>query len=263
MPPFNVIFLIIFLFLGAFIYSNIGLGGGTVYVPIMLTFTPFQIQEVIPLSLAFACGTAISAGINHYARGLIDVKTGTLMAVGAVCGAVVGVQFTLWVNVFVLSVMFSAIVILLCIRMFYEVLKGHDETKITIKTRKIKWKDACTLGGGFGGGFVSGSLGIGGGSLFVPYMLYVLRMETRCAMGTSFFIIVISTFTGFLTFYMRGTTGIAGNNVWLSIILVVLVVVGSYIGSHWGLKTLKTPTVKVIFICALLLGVIKVIQRAM
>src|SRR5439155_1313439 len=79
----------------AFIYSNLGLGGGLLFVPILLSTGVPDKDLAVPISLTLTIATATSSVINHHRRGLVDFRLGGVLLAGALLGAVVGTVFTL------------------------------------------------------------------------------------------------------------------------------------------------------------------------
>ena len=68
----------------------------------------------------------------------------------------------------------------------------------------MTWADAIAVVGGFGAGFLSGTIGIGGGLLFVPTMTVGLRLSQAVAQGTSLLAIVPTAIVGGVTHLRRG-----------------------------------------------------------
>ena len=68
----------------------------------------------------------------------------------------------------------------------------------------MTWADAIALVGGFGAGFLSGTIGIGGGVLFVPIMTVGLRLSQAVAQGTSLLAIVPTALVGGFTHVQQG-----------------------------------------------------------
>jgi uncharacterized membrane protein YfcA len=68
----------------------------------------------------------------------------------------------------------------------------------------VTWGDAVAIVGGFGAGFLSGTIGIGGGLLFVPTMTVGLRLSQAVAQGTSLLAIVPTAIVGGTTHLRRG-----------------------------------------------------------
>ncbi len=88
---------VVLIFVVAFIYSNLGLGGGLLFVPILLSTGVSSKDLAVPISLTLTMATAASSVINHHRRGFVDFRLGSLLVAGALLGAVVGTSFTLLV----------------------------------------------------------------------------------------------------------------------------------------------------------------------
>jgi uncharacterized membrane protein YfcA len=106
-------------------------------------------------------------------------------------------------------------------------------------------------------------MGIGGGLLNVPLLVYVLGRKTRKAIGTSSLLIIPTAAIGFVA-YLAGLalrpTGFAWPNAYVLIpLLMPVVFVGAYVGSRWGLATLKTRSVALIFIIVLFIAAVKLL----
>ncbi len=239
----------------AFLHSNLGVGGGVLYVPLLLSLTALPMKEVVPLSLLFAMATSISATINHHRKGLVDFKLGIILACGAIIGAVIGAKFTLTVTGNIVKLMFAVALIIVAIKMLTEIYRENKGLKKTTTRIKKVSKEKKIIGSltSIVTGFLSGSLGIGGGAVNVPLLIYLFKVKARRAIGTSSFIIIPTAAMGFSTFvFSAGKIDYS-----LAIILAPVVLIGAFIGSRWGLESLKTPTVKALFACILLLAAVK------
>jgi len=68
----------------------------------------------------------------------------------------------------------------------------------------VSWLDLLAIAGGFGAGFLSGTIGIGGGLLFVPTMTVGFRLSQAVAQGTSLLAIVPTAIVGGFTHLREG-----------------------------------------------------------
>ena len=68
----------------------------------------------------------------------------------------------------------------------------------------MSWGDLVAIVGGLGAGFLSGTIGIGGGLLFVPTMTVGLRLSQAVAQGTSLVAIIPTAIVGGVTHFRRG-----------------------------------------------------------
>src|SRR2546428_11843880 len=71
----------------AFIYSNLGLGGGLLFVPILLSTGVADKDLAGPISLPLTTATATSSVINHHRRGLVGFRLRRVLLAGALLGA--------------------------------------------------------------------------------------------------------------------------------------------------------------------------------
>jgi uncharacterized protein len=106
----------------------------------------------------------------------------------------------------------------------------------------VTWSDVVAIVGGFGAGFLSGTIGIGGGLLFVPTMTVGLRLSQAVAQGTSLVAIVPTAIVGGVTHIRRGNVLrepailMGGGGVVGAVIgaLVAVEVPGPYLARIWG-----------------------------
>ncbi len=239
-------------FVVSFTFANVGLGGGGLYVPILLLLwdpvkdLPNAEDLIVPVSLALATGTAISSTWNHARKGFVDLRIGKNLVAGALLGAVLGTTFTLDVLVAAtFKIFFASLLFVLAVFLLYDWVRGRkvdadDESKVT--PGRMTASSIATAASGF----VSGSAGVGGGVFNVPIMTYGLGRNTRTATGTSSLIIVPTAIFGFLIFVLRHG-GIPGEFAIIPL-LFPLALAGAYIGSRWGLEALRTKSVALLFI---------------
>jgi uncharacterized protein len=255
----------VLVFAVAFIYANLGLGGGLLFVPVLLSTGVARPDVAVPISLTLTIATAASSVINHHRKGLVDFRLGGNLVAGAVLGAVIGTLFTLFflVDARAFKVFFTIILVIFGAYMLRDWVKNarsideDDDAKLT-PPRKASVTVAT-----IGSGFLSGSMGIGGGLLNVPLMVYGLGRKTRKAIGTSSLLIIPTAAVGFAT-YLVELSFRSGGFVWppdfiLIPILFPIVFVGAYLGSRWGLQALRTRPVALIFIVVLFIAAAKLV----
>ena len=106
----------------------------------------------------------------------------------------------------------------------------------------MTWSDVIAIVGGLGAGFLSGTIGIGGGLLFVPTMTVGLRLSQAVAQGTSLLAIVPTAIVGGFTHLRRGNVlmvpaaWMGGGGVVGAVIgaLVAVEVPGPLLARAWG-----------------------------
>ncbi len=262
-PVLSLIILLVFAV--AFIYANLGLGGGLLFVPILLSAGVERSDVAVPVSLSLTIATAISSVVNHQRKGFVDFHLGGTLVAGALVGAVMGTLFTLFflVDKASFEVFFTVVLLLFGAYMVRDWVKNaravddDDESKMT--PPRMAGVTAATVGSGF----LSGSMGIGGGLLNVPLLVYGLGRKTRKAIGTSSLLIIPTAAVGFAA-YVANLAFQPGGFAWpaefaLIPILFPVVFVGAFVGSRWGLQRLRTRPVALIFILVLFIAAAKLV----
>ena len=232
----------------SFLFSMLGLGGALIYVPV-LKWAGFPVKEVaIPLALLLNGLTTVIALIAYFKNKLVDVKGGLAMTISAFLFAPVGALVSDKLPVNILLILFSAAVLVAAGRMLLMSRKPEPKEIMSFKKRAI----IGAIIGGFAG-FMAGLLGIGGGFIMAPLLMW-MGYETKKAAATSAFAVTFSSFSGFMGHVAQGHF-----NWTLTIILSVAVIIGAYLGSNFLVKKAKTTRVKQIFAVVLLVIAIKII----
>ncbi|HEY9079288.1 sulfite exporter TauE/SafE family protein [Magnetovibrio sp.] len=252
--PIGEISVNIFVLLGigggiGFLSGLFGVGGG-------FLLTPLLIFIGIPPAVAVGTGanqivaSSISGVLAHFKRGTVDVKMGVMLLIGGILGSGVGVWlFTLLraqgqvdLVIKLTYVFFLGAIGLL---MFIESVGALVRTKrrATPKRRthnaltglpfKMRFRRSLLyisallpLGVGFVVGILTAIMGVGGGFIMVPAMIYLLGMPTAVVVGTSLFQIIFVT--------TNVTVLQAINNFAVDIPLALLLLVGGVIGAQFG-----------------------------
>lgn len=255
----------VLIFAVAFIYSNLGLGGGLLFVPILLSTGVASKDVAVPISLTFTIATAASSVINHHRRGFVDYRLGSLLVAGALLGALVGTFFTLFVlDERGFKAFFTGVLLIFGLYMLRDWLRNARSADEDDASKMTTSRLAATATATSGSGFLSGSMGIGGGLLNVPLLVYLLGRRTRLAIGTSSLLIMPTAAAGFAAYLLelgnRQGGFAAPPEFGLIPILAPIVFVGSFLGSYWGLRRLRTRSVALIFILVLFLAAAKLVS---
>ena len=239
----------------AFFYSNLGLGGGQLYVPIMVLFfasADLGMKDIVPLSLTLAFVTMASSTFTHARKGLVDFKLGIQLAVAGLIGVIGGVLFTSNVDDDVIKGAFAIMLVMVATKMIYDIYRGRKDNS----TSPSHFSKRLILGGmgiSIITGFLIGSFGIGGGVVSVPLIIYIFKTEARRAIGTSALMGAILTPAAFVAYALNSGQGVVIHYD-IALVLAPIVLVFALIGSTWGLEKLRTKTVKTIFTCGVYLA---------
>jgi uncharacterized protein len=232
----------------SFLFSMLGLGGALIYVPI-LKWAGFPVKEVaIPLALLLNGFTTLIALIAYFKNKLVDVKGGLAMTIFAFAFAPIGALVSNKLPVNILLIFFSIAVFAAAGRMFFMSRKPEPKEILSLRKRTI-------IGVAIGSfaGFVAGLLGIGGGFIIAPLLMW-MGYETKKAAATSAFAVTFSSFSGFLGHMAQGHF-----NWTLTALLTIAVILGAFFGSNFMVAKAKSSRVKQIFALVLFAIAIKLI----
>ncbi len=230
--------LILFGFLIGILASMIGVGGGVFAVPILLFFygdTITSPQTATATSLTAIIFTAIASTLNYRGQKRIYYKTGLLLAATSAPGAYFGAWVADKTNESLLGVIFDAFLIVVAARMIITLVRTKKENSMaTVKTDSelIRYRRTLVIGLslGFFGGFASGLLGIGGGTLIVPIMTFGLGIPMFLATATSMFTMIITATTGSIQYFQQGVVNLP---------FALLIALGTVAGAQVGASTSK------------------------
>jgi uncharacterized membrane protein YfcA len=238
-----------------FLSGVFGVGGG-------FLLTPFLIFIGVPPAVAVASsanqlvGASVSGVLAHWKRGNVDFKMGAILLIGGFLGSLLGVwlfgilrrlgQIELVINlcfVILLGTLGALMLVegtrtlLRRRRMGVARRKLHQHTwihglplKMRFRRSKLYISALLPLGLGFLIGILSAIMGIGGGFVMVPAMIYLLGMPTLVVPGTSLFqiIFVAATVTVLQAINNRTVDAV------LALVLLVGGVLGAQIGTRMG-----------------------------
>jgi uncharacterized protein len=205
----------------------IGVGGALVLVPSLLLLYPDAApQAITAISLVIVLINSLGGTLAYARQKRIDYRNGIIFALGTVPGVLLGIWTLQYVSRSLFSLIFGVVMVLIS-----ALLIIRAEPANTAKS--INGSYSCNRPLGFGlavvAGYLAGLLGIGGGIIHVPVMVYIMCFPTHVATATSHFILVFTGATGTLTHLGQGSFGAD----WSIVIwLAVGVVVGSQLGAR-------------------------------
>ncbi len=242
-----------------------GVGGGFLMTP-LLFFIGIPPAVAVATEANQIVASSFSGVLAHLKRKTVDLKMGLVLLFGGLIGAYLGIQLFNYLRSLGqvdLLVKLSYVVFLGIIgsMMFIESLRAVLKSKKghTVPTRKkhnwihnLPFKMKFRTSGlyisvippfivGIFVGVLAAIMGVGGGFVMVPAMIYLLNMPTKVVIGTSLFqIIFVTAFTTM----MHATTNFTVDIV-LAVLLLVGGVVGAQIGTRIGLK-MKAESLRIL-----------------
>ena len=226
-----------------------GVGGGFLITP-LLFLVGIPPAVAVATSANQIVASSVSGVLAHVKRRTVDFRMGSVLLVGGLAGSAVGVQ--------VFNLLRSAGQVDLFVRLCYVFLLGSVGLMMLVEgvnalrrtrrgappqRRRHNWVHALPLklkfrasglyisvlpplGVGFLVGLLSAVMGVGGGFIMVPAMIYILGMPTKVVIGTSLFQIVFVT--AFVTL-LHATT-----NYTVDILLALMLILGGVVGAQIG-----------------------------
>jgi len=183
----------------------IGAGGGFVLVPLLLLVYPKEDPHIITsISLAVVFFNSLSGSIAYWRMKRIDFKAGLIFLAASIPGAVFGALATSYIPRRTFDGIFGAFMIGVSVWIFTGTLRrtrsGGDAAAENGSNGKPQTYN-IPLGAAIsvGVGFLSSVLGIGGGIIHVPALVYLLGFPVHTATATSHFILAGMSLTGTVT----------------------------------------------------------------
>ncbi len=237
-----------------FLSGMFGVGGGFLITPLLIFYN-------IPPVVAVATGanqvvaSSVSGAISHFRRGTLDMKLGTVLLVGGLVGATIGVYIFSWLRrlgqldliISLLYVVFlgtvGGLMLVESLRALRRAARNEAAPlkrpgqhnwvhrlpfKMRFKKSKIYLSVIPILALGFGIGILTSVMGVGGGFIMVPAMIYLLRIPTNVVVGTSLFQIIFTT--AYTTIVQAAT------NYSVDIVLAFILMVAGVIGAQYGVR---------------------------
>ena len=232
----SIFLLVAIIFFASLILTMVGLGGGLIFSPLFVLLE-FPLSTAVSASLFLNGIAAFSAAITYYRKKMIDIKTAIPLLISSTLAAPFGAMLTGLIDIRVFSGILALVIFLASMRMLFPGKVMERALETNVKSRVI--------GGtviGITVGLMAGLLGIGGGVFIVPLLIYVLKMPTKTAAATSIFIVVFSSFSGFVAHISLASTD------WKFIMLAALFsFAGGQIGSRIMSEKLKGAAIRRIF----------------
>jgi uncharacterized membrane protein YfcA len=247
------------LFLGmggavGFLSGMFGVGGGFLLTPLLI-FTGISPAVAVASVTPQIVASSTSAAISYWRRRLIDEKMTILLGSGGVIGSALGVvafralravgQLDLIIGLAYVAFLGSIGTIMLreSLRALWRARTGRVQNfrrsgqhnwihGLPLKTRFRRSKlyvsiiPVVALGGGIG--FLGTILGLGGGFIMVPALIYLLRVPTNVVIGTS---LAYTLITMAVATVLHATA-----NKTVDIMLAVLLMVGGVVGAQFGVQ---------------------------
>jgi uncharacterized protein len=246
----------LFLLLGlggvvGFLSGVFGVGGGFLMTPLLILLgIPPAVAVATQASQILA--SSFSGVLAHMRRGNVDVRMGLVLVIGGMLGSVIGIWLfgllrrlgQIDLSISLAYVLFlgtvGALMLVESVRAWFRMRARRDTftkrhrhlwlhglpLKIRFHKSRLYISSLMPFGLGVFAGILVAIMGVGGGFLMVPAMIYLLGMPTQMVVGTSLFQI---SFVTAVTTYLHAT-----NTQTVDVVLALALIVGGVIGAQFG-----------------------------
>jgi len=237
----------------AFIFSMFGQGGGSLYTPILFLLG-FATSTSVSTSLVLNLFTALTATVVYYRSGLVGLRQASVFVPGIIAGSLIGGALSESVDPDLLMWLFVAFLVGAGARMLYTYWeKGTEEGgRPTPFTRRLV---AVIVAFSFGVGILSGLLGVGGGILIVPFLIFGCKYPVKHSAGAAAYIVVFSSLFGVI-----GHSAVGQLDLGLIAATSIAVLIGAVLGASLTTRT-KPRMIKAGFGLIMLVFAVQLILR--
>ena len=263
-----------------------GMGGAWMVTP-GLNILGFPMAFAIGTDMAHIAGKSMISTVRHSKFGNVDYKLGIVMLAGTMVGIEIGAQIVMWLERIglvgsVVRWVYVGFLALIAWMVFYDYAKAVNKKKKGLTdgehgTEGVTWyktlhkiKIPPMMHFPHAGitcsawlpiivsmvtGMLAGFLGIGGGLLRMPALIYLIGCPTHISVGTDLFEVMISGLYGAFTFAMKGR---------IEMVAVFVMLTGAAIGAQIGTiatKYAKGYGIRVAFGLAVLACMVSIILK--
>jgi uncharacterized protein len=249
----------IFLILGmglavGFISGMFGIGGGFLMTPLLI-FVGIAPAVVVASVASHVAASSMSGAMAYWRRNAVDLALALMLLAGGILGTAAGVwlftllrsldqlDLTIALSYVILLTAVGGLMIMESVRAIIREQKGKPVTprrggahtwvhglplKMRFKRSKIYVSAIPVWGIGFIIGFIGALMGIGGGFLLVPMLIYFLRVPTATVIGTSMVLTLITM--------ASATVMHAATNHLVDAVLALILMIGGVVGAQFGAR---------------------------
>ena len=232
----------ILLFAIACLYSSVGHGGASGYLALMGLYGVAS-STARPVALLLNCFVSVIAFLQFFSKGFFNLRLFLWLACISVPMAYLGSQWEL--SDVLYKKILGALLLLTSIRFFIPMNKNADLIVVPIY---------YVLLAGASIGFISGLIGIGGGILLSPLLIFFRWADVKTSAGISALFIFVNSASGLIGLSHKGIVWSTDMQWMLGVALA-----GGLVGSFFGARYVENSKLKIILGVALCIASVKLI----
>jgi len=225
----------------------VGIGGGIILIPIFLLIFQWTPQHAVGTSLVVVFLNAVSGSIAYIKQKKVYYDAAIRFSLATVPGAIIGSYLAEYFTSTSFKVSFGGLLMIVSIIMFFRTKQQEGKSKFGEEGFTYNRTLGVLLSTLVG--FLSSILGIGGGVIHVPAMVYILGFPTHVATATSHFVLAISTMFGVVSHYFLGNILVKP-----ALAIGIGAIVGAQIGAALSLKVKSKSILVLLSIALFVLG---------
>ncbi|MEW6188732.1 MAG: sulfite exporter TauE/SafE family protein [Actinomycetota bacterium] len=256
-------------FVSGYLSGQFGVGGGVITTPAIRLILGYSPWIALGTPLLVIIPSALTGAYIYHRSKLVDGRLASQLAIPGVIGVFLGSGITLLFPGHLIMLITALVILLLGIKFLIPQKAGGRNDPSCTAGRPVGHRSAqaeaghahrqagrsaggigkhffrsnrsTILGTGFGCGFFSGFLGLGGGFLLIPAMIILFEKNVKEAFGTSLVVITVYTLPGSIAHYFLKHVDVK-----LALLLISGVIPGAYLGSKITIK-LRESLVRFLF----------------
>jgi uncharacterized protein len=178
----------------------VGIGGGVIIVPLMTETLKFRQQEAHGTSLVAVVFTGVAGSVVYYLHGSVDLMAAAILSGMALCTVHFGAKYCCFLPEVKLKRWFALFLLVVALLLVLKPVLPHDmDGHLPVW---IRWIVLVLLGALTG--FLSGMMGVGGGSFMVPVMVVFAGIAQQTAQGISLLAMIPASLVGVWTHWKMG-----------------------------------------------------------
>lgn len=211
--------------------AMVGLGGGAIMFPAIQIFLAYDLLIAVGTTLFAVIFTSVSAAIGHFKAGNVRLKSAFWIGLGGICGVLLGsyvFKQYLSSGLETLRLLLGIFFALIALRLGQEIYKetrrqngSGDEVAETV----VREPAAALMALGFFSGSLTGMIGLGGGFILTPGIMFMCAAAPHVAVGTTMLAMLPMALCGGLIKLFQGYVNLPAG---------IILGIGTAIGAQLG-----------------------------
>ena len=225
----------------------VGLGGGIILIPVFLLVFGWSAQNVVATSLCVVFFNALSGTLAYIRQKKVYYDAAIRFALCTVPSALIGSYVAHFFTGDMFRTVFGCFMIATAIFLAYRRTKLVPVRDFDPKT--FTYNRPLGMFASVGAGFLSSVLGIGGGVIHVPTMIYALKFPAHVAAATSTFVLAVSALVGVVSHFALGHVLLMP-----ALAIGIGAVIGAQLGARISKKTKPTSIMNLLTLAQIIVG---------